>query len=136
MFWETQRLPNKQTDWQARRRGQHTVVTKESSTSHGHEDSLCRMSNPSQFDYTHHAQIYVAHKDSCSCYFGKGRCLGLSLTIQLSPALSCTFSISLTRSNTRIHLSPFLFLSLPTALATLPHSVFHGLSFQSALRTK
>lgn len=93
--------------------GEHTVVTKKSSRSHGREDSLCRMSNPSQFDYTHHAQIYVTHRDSCLCYFGEGCCLGLSLTIQLSLALSLPSSHTYTHTHT--HYVPFLCLSLLTA---------------------
>lgn len=40
-------------------------------------DGLCCMSDPSQFDYTAHAQIYGSCTDSCSCYFGNKLLLGL-----------------------------------------------------------
>lgn len=49
----------------------------------------------------------------------------------------CTQVHMRTHACTNIHFSPFfLCRSLPAMLATLPRSVFHGVSFPSALQTK
>lgn len=93
--------------------GEHTVVTKKSSRSHGREDSLCRMSNPSQFDYTHHAQIYVTHR-FLLVLFWWGLLLGL---VSDDSAKSCPLSAQLPHIHTHAHTHyvPFLCLSLLTA---------------------
>lgn len=81
------------------------------------------MSGPSPFDYARHVQIYVTRRDSSLCYFG-GVC---SSRTRLSCVLPTLYPAPR---------SSFLCLSLPTAVATLPLSVFHGLTFLCALQTK
>lgn len=74
---------------------------------------------PPRFDYTHHVLIYVPHTDSSWCYFG-WRLLLLCI---------CSVYLSLTHK----HISLPLCLLHLTAPATLPLSVFHGLTFLGAL---
>lgn len=127
MFWEMEKQPDKQTGWSG---GKHTQLWQRNPQHHMVMEIvyvacltllslitliILKFMLPTQIL----AWAILVKAVAWACLW---RCSSLHLRLVLSPS--------------HTHTSPFLCLSLPTALATLPHSVFHGLSFSSALQTK